>query len=489
VSAYNVFLSWSKPRSLEVAKALNKWLPHIVQSAKPWLSDEDIEAGARWAPAIASQLSSIQVGIVCITPENAREPWLNFEAGALSRAIGDDMRVCPYCYDLKRAQLENPLAQFQTIESNREGTFKLVQSINTAINSAVSDETLRTIFELIWPKIEEDLKSIRTLQKEVLKRPGNEMLEEVVDGLRSLQLEVYRLSRHARTDSTTKSDRDPTLGRYHLRDRMYERETSEVFKAEILGVEGFSRTFAVKRLRPTLAHDKDAVADFVDRARIQSSLIHSNIVPVFDFGIANGEYFSASEYIIGCNLARLVQRQHDGARQPIDTKIACYIAFETLQALIYAHNLCDDNRVPFQVIHHDVSPENIMLSLRGEVKLSDFGVARVNRGATKTRIGRIRGNTEFMSPEQARGERVDVRSDLFSLGQVLFYSLTAEPLYAGDSDFEVLFKAALGPKADHIRRFRALPRPMGPIIERALAFDPEERYQSAAEFAEALAGC
>jgi len=262
---------------------------------------------------------------------------------------------------------------------------------------------------------------------------------------------------------------------------------AEVYTAEASGVEGFTRTFVLKRLRPALATDKEAIAQFIDEARTQASLVHSNIVPVFDFGMVDGEYFMTEEYIVGRDLVKLLARHHEETGCCLDPRIAYYIAHETLQALSYAHRKRDRSGTALNIVHRDVSPGNIMLSLSGEVKLSDFGIAKANSRATSTQVGLVKGNANFMSPEQARGQTVDARSDLFSLGEVLYYCLTGELLYGGDNDLDVLFKAATGPTAEHLARIRQLPRPAAQILEKALAFEPKDRFQSAYEFAVALA--
>jgi hypothetical protein len=279
-----------------------------------------------------------------------------------------------------------------------------------------------------------------------------------------------------------------SFGRYRVLSRLAEGGMSEIYTAEFSGVEGFTRTFVLKRLRPALAHDKDAVANFIDEARTQADLVHSNIVPVFDFGRTDDdEYFMTQELIIGRDLTRLILRHHDHSGQCLDPRIAYYVAYETLQALAYAHSRSDRNGVPLGIVHRDVSPGNILISVQGEVKLSDFGIARANRRVTSTQFGVVKGNTDFMSPEQARGQAVDARSDLFSLAEVLFYCLTNELVYGGDNDLEALFKAATGPTKDHLRKLRELPHPAAAILEKALAIDPNARFQSAVEFADALA--
>jgi tRNA A-37 threonylcarbamoyl transferase component Bud32 len=293
--------------------------------------------------------------------------------------------------------------------------------------------------------------------------------------------------------TATPSDSRPQVlppqffGRYRVLSRLGEGGMSEIYTAESNGVEGFTRTFVLKRLRPELARDKEAVSNFIDEARTQASLVHSNIVPVFDFGVVDDEYFMTQEHIVGRDLTRVIMRHYEQTGQCLDPTIAYYFAYETLQALAYAHGKSDRSGVPLNIVHRDISPGNIIVSLQGEVKLSDFGIARANRRVTSTQVGLVKGNTDFMSPEQARGQSVDARSDLFSLAEVLYYCLTNDFLYRGDNDLDVLFKAAVGPTPDHLRRLRSLPDPAAAILEKALAFDPEGRFQSAAEFAEALA--
>ncbi|HSS38693.1 MAG TPA: serine/threonine-protein kinase, partial [Polyangia bacterium] len=277
------------------------------------------------------------------------------------------------------------------------------------------------------------------------------------------------------------------FGRYRLLDRLGAGGMSELFVAEATGVEGFTRHFVLKRLRPELAHDKEGVAQFIEEARLQAGLVHSNIVPVFDFGVVNGEYFMTQEYIVGRDLGRMVGRYADQHDAGMPETMAYYIAHETLQALAYAHDKRDKSGEPMGLVHRDVSAGNVMVSLLGEVKLGDFGIVKSNRRVSKTEAGMVKGNANFMSPEQARGRPVDHRSDLFSLGQLLYYCLTGNLIYTGENDLEVLYRAASGLTPDDLRALRQLPDPAGPILERALAFDPDHRFQSAMEFADALA--
>ena len=206
---------------------------------------------------------------------------------------------------------------------------------------------------------------------------------------------------------------------------------SEVYTAVAHGAEGFSRTFVIKRLRPELARNKEAVTQFIDEARVQASLVHSNIVPVFDFGMMGGEYFMIEEYILGRDLARVSTRCVERTGFRLEPRLVYYIAYEALQALAYAHGKRGRDGEPLGIVHRDVSASNIMLSSAGEVKLFDFGIAKANRRQTQTQAGMVKGNANFMSPEQARGQNVDQRSDLFSLALVMYFCLTNQLLYTG----------------------------------------------------------
>ena len=215
------------------------------------------------------------------------------------------------------------------------------------------------------------------------------------------------------------------FGRYTLLDRLGEGGMAEVYTAATFGAEGFRRTFVVKRLRAELAREPAVVAQFIDEANLASSLVHSNIIPVFDFGKVGDEYFMAQEYILGRDLGRLTARVIERDGRALAPLVVFYAAAETLKALEYAHTKLGDNGRPLGIVHRDVSPSNILLSARGEVKLFDFGIVKAEGRVTKTQHGVVKGNVSFMSPEQARGVDVDARADLFSLGLVMYYASRA----------------------------------------------------------------
>jgi hypothetical protein len=277
------------------------------------------------------------------------------------------------------------------------------------------------------------------------------------------------------------------FGRYVLLSQLGEGGMARVYTAVVFGAEGFRRKFVVKRLRPELVEDQTVVAQFIDEANMASSLVHSNIVPVLDFGKVDDEYFLATEYILGRDLGRLTNRCLEIDRRGLPADVVLFIAQEVLKALEYAHGKTGENGQPLGLVHRDVSPGNVLVSARGEVKLFDFGIVKAEGRVTRTQQGVVKGNVSFMSPEQARGTEVDVRADLFSLGLVMYTCLTGRVLYGGNTTYELLVKAATGPGPEETALFRALPSPLGALIEKALAVDPKGRFQNAGEFLAAVA--
>src|SRR5262249_59594962 len=246
-------------------------------------------------------------------------------------------------------------------------------------------------------------------------------------------------------------------------------------------------TFVVKRLRKEMSSNKDVVSAFIDEANLAASLVHTNIVPVFDFGKEGEEYFMAQEYILGRDLGRVNRRALEKEGRPLPLHEVFYGAHETLKALDYAHTKTGNDGKPMNLVHRDVSPNNILVGSRGEVKLFDFGIAKAAHRITQTQFGMVKGNVRFMSPEQARGDQVDSRSDLFAIGLVIYYALSGDALYTADTAYNLLVKAAQGPGDKEQAKLKSLPREAQRVLDRALQPNAADRYQTAAEFAQALA--
>lgn len=176
-----VFISWSGQRSRKLGEELRNWLPKVLQASSPWMSDEDINTGARWAGAIAKELSGSSFGVICVTPENMHNPWLLFEAGALSKTL-EDVFVCPLLLDFSPADLDGPLSQFQAVISNRDGVYKLLSTLNKAMPNTLSEADLADIFDVWWPRLEQKIKNIPALSgAPIPSRSSEDVLIEILE--------------------------------------------------------------------------------------------------------------------------------------------------------------------------------------------------------------------------------------------------------------------------------------------------------------------
>jgi serine/threonine protein kinase len=240
----------------------------------------------------------------------------------------------------------------------------------------------------------------------------------------------------------------------------------------------------IKRLKPELAADPAAVAQFRDEAHLLAAFNHPNIVAVHDFGQWENRFFLAEEYVAGRNLGRIIDQCFRRDGRPPALELIAYVAREVLKALDYAHGLENGQGRPLKIVHRDISPENIVVTAQGEVKLLDFGIVKAAEGrVTKTEIGMVKGNVTFMAPEQARGLEVDGRADLYSLALVLYYCCTGTPLYTAEGVYERLMQAAVGPGAPERAVIQRLPKPFSTVIQRATDPDLGRRYPSAREMA------
>jgi TIR domain len=182
-----IFLSWSTGPSKFIAEALKDWIPNVIQAAQPWFSDTDIYPGTKWSAEIAKELEVSKFGVLCITPENLKAPWINFEAGALSKFV-QDSHVVPVLFNLEPTDLVGPLAQFNAIRLNREDMKKLVNLINQVLERPLENRKIEESFDVWWPKLEEKLSKIPKIEiKEVDKRTDRNLIEEILGLIRAQQ--------------------------------------------------------------------------------------------------------------------------------------------------------------------------------------------------------------------------------------------------------------------------------------------------------------
>ncbi len=275
------------------------------------------------------------------------------------------------------------------------------------------------------------------------------------------------------------------FGKYCLLERISVGGMAEVFKAKQFGVEGFERLLAVKRILDTIAEDEVFIKMFIDEAKIAGQLNHPNIAQIFDLGQHDGSYFIALEYVSGKDLRTLWERMVD-IGEGGDIFMSCHIIMKVCEALQYAHAKKDAAGNDLNIVHRDISPQNILISHEGDVKIIDFGIAKAQGKSSQTQVGILKGKFSYMSPEQVRGLHVDHRADIFSLGIVLYELLTARRLFLGDSDFDTLEKIRKVEMSPPTLYNPHIPRELEDIVLKSLAKNSEERYQSGSEFHDAL---
>lgn len=278
------------------------------------------------------------------------------------------------------------------------------------------------------------------------------------------------------------------FGKYQILERIASGGMAEVFKARLEGIGGFHRSFAIKRILPHLTENPEFVDMLSDEARVAGLLNHANIVQILDFGKVDSQYYIAMEYVNGRDLGQLLARCAErGITLPVSLGI--YIVIEMLKGLEYAHTrqaMRDGEPVPLNIVHRDVSPANILLSLQGEVKITDFGIAKASVKALQTQSGVIKGRFDYMSPEQASARGVDARSDLFSVGVVLYQLLTNRHPFRKGSELATIEAVRRGSFNLPSSVNADIPPMLDQIVLTSLAVEPKHRYQSATQFKEAL---
>jgi eukaryotic-like serine/threonine-protein kinase len=276
--------------------------------------------------------------------------------------------------------------------------------------------------------------------------------------------------------------------RYTITERLDHGGMAEVFRGVAESMEGFKKSVAIKRILPNLTKNDKFVKMFLDEARLSLFLQHANIVQVFDISKTPDEaYFLVMEFVDGCNLKSLIERQKQKNKR-IEVAHTIYILMECCKALNYAHFLeHPETGKPLAIVHRDISPPNILISKNGEVKLVDFGLAKANSQIESTDEGVVKGKFSYLSPEAASGLEVDHRADVFAVGIILWEMFTGRRLFFGDTDYQTV-EAVRQARVPSIAAINPdVEAELEAVVKKALAKDPNDRYQSAADLGDALA--
>ena len=275
------------------------------------------------------------------------------------------------------------------------------------------------------------------------------------------------------------------FGKYTLLEKIGEGGMAEIWKASLRGVDGFEKILVVKKILPEFARSRQFITMFIQEAKVTSGLHHANVVQIYELGEENGEYFIAMEYVQGPDLLKTLTCAAR-EKQLLPPELCLFIVVEVCKGLGYAHSATDMTGKPLSMVHLDVSPSNILLSWDGEVKLTDFGVARATVAGDSTRDDRLKGKLGYMSPEQVTGKPIDRRSDLFSLGIILYELFTLKRLFLGRTDMQTLKNIRDANIESRLAKHSHIPDEVKNIIRRALTRNVDTRFQSAYEFEESL---
>ena len=276
------------------------------------------------------------------------------------------------------------------------------------------------------------------------------------------------------------------FGKYKLLERIATGGMAEIYRARMTAAAGVTKPVVIKKILPGYADNSAFLSMFVNEARIAAGLSHGNIAQVFDFGEVDGEYFIAMEWVDGRTLSSVMRRAREKGMYTLPQPLALLIAVEMLEGLAYAHTRLDERGRPLHIVHRDVSPQNVLLSYEGQVKLVDFGIARARlAGCSEPEEHELKGKYTYFAPEQVRGREPDARSDIFAAGVVIYEMLCGRLPFEGKME-DVLRKLALGdfPRPRDLNP--GIPTALERILLNALAVEREQRYATAEAFAEAL---
>ncbi|MBO6939043.1 MAG: serine/threonine protein kinase [Deltaproteobacteria bacterium] len=276
------------------------------------------------------------------------------------------------------------------------------------------------------------------------------------------------------------------VGPYELIERIGMGGMAEVFKASQSGEEGFERLVAVKRILPNLSADPDFEKMFIDEAKIAVQLQHPNIAQIYDLGREGESLFIAMEYVQGRDMSTIIERQAELNDRTLPLSFVVQVVIKVCEALNYAHAAKGSFGQKLNLIHRDITPQNILVSYEGAVKVVDFGLAKAAGRLVQTQAGVVKGKLAYLSAEQARGENVDSRSDIYSLGTCFYEWLTGQRLFLRRTDADTVM-AVQRSEVPPLRAIRPeLPQALDRVVRRALQPDPRNRYQTAGEMQEEL---
>lgn len=278
------------------------------------------------------------------------------------------------------------------------------------------------------------------------------------------------------------------FGKYILLEKLATGGMAQLYKAKITGIQGFEKLIAIKMILPHLAKEKELVVSFIDEAKLAALLNHQNIVQIYDFGSMEESFFISMEYLFGNDLRAIWVRARE-KNLPINLEYALYVMSRVCAGLGYAHELKDFQGNSLNIIHRDISPQNIFVTYQGDVKILDFGIAKAASQSSVTQCGMIKGKVAYMSPEQAAGKSIDQRSDIFSAGIVLYELISHAKMFDGDSAIQILTRVRDAEYRPLQEVVTGLHPKVYAIVDRALAKDPQQRYQSCSEMASDLEEC
>ena len=291
-----------------------------------------------------------------------------------------------------------------------------------------------------------------------------------------LDFRRQKAARRTAKKALTESGDGSLIGPYHLREKIAQGGMAVLYLADYVREDGFKRVVAVKKVLPHLAENQDFINMFIREARLAALLQHPNIVQIFDFGKIANTYFIAMEYINGLNLGQIMAHLQTG----LPVKMAVHLTMQVSLGLYYSHSRKDDESgKPLGIVHRDISPQNILISYQGEVKISDFGISKANTEPSLTQAGVIKGKLAYLSPEQALGQVVDQQADIYALGLVLYEILSGTRLYHFDSDIEAI-RTIPELEIHPLKQVREdIPEKLSDIVMKCLEKDKGRRYPDA----------